>query len=453
MRMDPTTFDVTGSNSYFVGTDSNGDPIYQTIQTTNADNVTVTSGPGYNGLAGTVITQVVSVAAQPTDVTDQQTTVNYDSASQVLTDLNYTLPAGEVLTGVTLTYAISTQVVSFTYGGNPNAIVKANPSTWAEVIEQIKYDIDTNGSVPNTTTDTTPDVDNFLLGNWSQISLLDATIKTLAKNNTYQGAAQAAVVTSSTVTATDVSAYNAAGTFDMSYATKIYDTVSGAGGNGVASYATDTGSQLTITYDYTTPCFVTGAMVLTADGERLIETLAAGDMVVTRLDGVESMQPIRWIGRKDVSRAALRASPMSVAPVRIKAGALGDNSPSQDMLVSPCHGLLIDGLMVQAGALVNGSSVTQEFNAETPFTYYHVELDGHALIVVDNVAAETFLDSVSVMAFDNWRERAEPAVATQSVDELPYPRVTSARQLPRHIRNDLAARAAVNGHDFAVQAA
>jgi len=56
--------------------------------------------------------------------------------------------------------------------------------------------------------------------------------------------------------------------------------------------------------------------------------------------------------------------------------------------------LLVDSVLVNAGALVNDSSVVREENVPERFTYYHIELDSHALIRAEDVPAETFVDNV-----------------------------------------------------------
>lgn len=183
-------------------------------------------------------------------------------------------------------------------------------------------------------------------------------------------------------------------------------------------------------------CFLAGTAVLTPSGEVAVETLKAGDMVVLS-DG--RVVPVNWLGVQTVSTRF--ADPLRVMPVRIAAGALGDGLPKRDLLVSPDHAILLDGMLVQAGAMVNGLSITREAAMPKSFRYYHVEVTDHSCILAEGVPAETFVDNVSRMAFDNWQEREAPP----AIEEMSLGRVKSARQMPATLRGRLQALAVKSG--------
>ena len=146
---------------------------------------------------------------------------------------------------------------------------------------------------------------------------------------------------------------------------------------------------------------------------------------------------MRWIGRQTVApffAGALRL------PIRVKAGAFGDDVPCRDLLLSPDHALFVDGVLAIAGALVNGTSIVHESNVPVVFTYYHVEVDDHSLILAENTPAETFIDNADRETFDNWREFEELYPEGKSIVEMPYPRAKAYRQVPRTIRERLAER-------------
>jgi len=139
-------------------------------------------------------------------------------------------------------------------------------------------------------------------------------------------------------------------------------------------------------------CFCPGTRILTACGERAIETLAIGDLVVTQ-QGAHAR--IIWIGRRSYD-ATFVASNTKILPVCIKAGALGEGLPQADLWVSPGHGLLIDGALVPAWRLINGCSILQPAVAEGPVAgsvdYLHIELAEHDVLFAEGVPAESFID-------------------------------------------------------------
>ncbi|GAB4073120.1 Hint domain-containing protein [Ancylobacter sonchi] len=184
-------------------------------------------------------------------------------------------------------------------------------------------------------------------------------------------------------------------------------------------------------------CFLAGTMIATPDGERAVETLAIGDAVLT---ASQEIRLVKWIGRQTV--VSMFAEPTRAFPIRIAAGALGENMPVRDLYISPDHALLIDGLLVQAGALINGTTIRQVERPEARFTYFHIEVDDHAIILADGVPAETFVDNVSRRRFDNYAEFEALYGPGSPVTEMDLPRVKSMRQLPASIRARLAVHVA-----------
>jgi hypothetical protein len=203
------------------------------------------------------------------------------------------------------------------------------------------------------------------------------------------------------------------------------------------SGATVTVNDWTGTGTNTVICFYPGTMIATPEGQRAVETLVIGDLVLTA-EG--ETRPIRWMGRQTVSTRF--ADPLRVLPIRIKAGALGEGVPVRDLLLSPDHALLVHGVLVQAGALVNGSTIIRETRVPERFSYHHVELADHSLILAESTPAETFVDNVDRLAFDNWDEHEALYGQLPGIVEMARPRAKSHRQVPRALREYLAARAA-----------
>jgi hypothetical protein len=183
------------------------------------------------------------------------------------------------------------------------------------------------------------------------------------------------------------------------------------------------------------PCYYEGSLIDTPLGKMPVEALSVGDDVLTA-DGHPAA--VSWIGHRRVS--AFFADPLRAYPIRIKANALAENMPSRDLLLSPDHAILVDNLLIQAGALVNDISIFRETNVPEMFTYYHIELDNHRLILAENTPAETFIDNIDRVAFDNWADHEVPCPEGRSPIEMSYPRVKSYRQVPQQIRRRLAAR-------------
>ena len=184
-------------------------------------------------------------------------------------------------------------------------------------------------------------------------------------------------------------------------------TVSGSGAT--ATLALDPAQSLAGTYFALTrdaaggilvseagaPCFCPGTRIRTPTGDRPIEEFAIGDQVVTVAG---RHRPVRWLGHRRYAGRLLRGR-TDLLPIRFVAGALGPGNPVRDLVVSPLHALLIEGVLVPAARLVNGVSVRQD--VVDAVAYIHLELDSHDVIWAEGTPAETFFDDDSRALFEN----------------------------------------------------
>jgi len=135
------------------------------------------------------------------------------------------------------------------------------------------------------------------------------------------------------------------------------------------------------------PCFVRGTRIKTDRGEIAVEALTEGDRVLTLDNGY---QPIRWVG------CARRIAQGRLAPVRIRAGALGNE---RDLLVSPQHRMLLRGwqaslmfgeaeVLVAAKALINDRTILRQEGGEVD--YFHLLFDQHEIVFAEGAPSESF---------------------------------------------------------------
>ncbi len=113
----------------------------------------------------------------------------------------------------------------------------------------------------------------------------------------------------------------------------------------------------------------------------------------------------------------------------------------RDLFVSPDHAIGLGPVLVHAAALVDGLGVLREPVAGETILYLHVELARHALILAEGLPAESFVDNLEQLGFDNWHEREALVGETAPVAEMDLPRAKSRRQVPQAIRRALEARA------------
>jgi hypothetical protein len=105
-------------------------------------------------------------------------------------------------------------------------------------------------------------------------------------------------------------------------------------------------------------------------------------------------------------------------PIRVERDAFADNVPHRDLLVSPDHAVFVDGKLICARQLVNGTTIRRE-TGWTAVDYYHVELEQHAILLAEGLPAESYIDTGNSGFFDN---SGRPMVLHPDLtDETSYP--------------------------------
>jgi len=127
-----------------------------------------------------------------------------------------------------------------------------------------------------------------------------------------------------------------------------------------------------------------------------VEALRPGDRVRTQ-DG--ALKPVEWIGRRRLDLARHK-QPERAQPIRILRDAFAPGVPLRDLRLSPDHAVLLDGMLIAARLLVNGATILRETDCRA-VTYYHVELAAHDVLLAENLAAESYLDTGNRATFEN----------------------------------------------------
>lgn len=189
-------------------------------------------------------------------------------------------------------------------------------------------------------------------------------------------------------------------------------------------------------------CFTPGTVIATPRGEKRIETLSVGDRIITRDNG---LQQIRWIGTNTIPWQRLEAE-QHLRPILIRAGALGDDLPEQDMLVSPNHRVLAfceqsvleyqePEVFVAAKHLVNHRGIKPVDTLGT--TYINMMFDRHEAVLSNGIWSESFqLTDMSLETVGN-AQRIElfeifpELISLAKVDPMPAARKTISKRTVR----------------------
>lgn len=201
-------------------------------------------------------------------------------------------------------------------------------------------------------------------------------------------------------------------------------------------------------------CFRSGTLIDTDRGERPIESLRPGDLVMTQDNG---LQPIRWIGTKQLDRALLRAFPR-LRPVRIPAGALGPNLPARDLWVSQQHRILIRSRIAEhvlgetevlvAAKFLIGIGGIQIDDSDTALSYHHMLFDRHEIVLSEGARTESLFTGPEALKSVPVEARAEilalfPELINPANAPQPIRRISTGRQ-----GRELARRHAIKQRDL-----
>lgn len=143
------------------------------------------------------------------------------------------------------------------------------------------------------------------------------------------------------------------------------------------------------------PFFASGTLITTLKGEKPVEELSAGDRVVTRDNG---LQTVRMIERRSFDFGQLALVP-HLAPVIVTIGALGKGLPERDLLLSPnlrilatdAQFVLASGereTLVSVKNLADGRMVRP--CSVLGVCYVQVVFDRHEVILANGIWAEAF---------------------------------------------------------------
>jgi hypothetical protein len=144
-------------------------------------------------------------------------------------------------------------------------------------------------------------------------------------------------------------------------------------------------------------CFLRGTKIRTLTGYRPVECLSVGDVLPTVFAGPAPIREIRHFRYDRQGRN--EPWPLSAMPIRIRASALEDNVPRADLYVSAPHSLFIDGVLVPAWNLVNGTSITRDDARHVDaIEYFHIVLDRHDVIDAEGALCDSFWEAIDDLA-------------------------------------------------------
>ena len=162
-----------------------------------------------------------------------------------------------------------------------------------------------------------------------------------------------------------------------------------------------------------------------------------GNLLVTQTG--EAL-PIRWSGTRDHVRRLISSDErQKLLPIGFARSSLGNGLPRRDLFISPEHCLSMDGVLIPAYELVNGSTIDYFDDLEV-IRYFHLELPRHSVIYAEGAAAESHLDTGNRNMFAN---ALDSLLCAEPVSAEPCQPIVASGPILAEIRSRLAAEAAI----------
>lgn len=167
-------------------------------------------------------------------------------------------------------------------------------------------------------------------------------------------------------------------------------------------------------------CYAPGTLISTTDGPKAVEQIKPGDILHCARGGFST---VRWVWSGDQPLDDLDLQQM---PVLIQKGALGDDIPSADLIVSGQHrmavglnGQLNDAFcapyLVPAKALVDLPRI-RFLAGQRSITWRHFVCDEHCVVFANGTASESMLLGPQVIkSLNHFQKRRLSAVMGQPV--------------------------------------
>lgn len=145
-------------------------------------------------------------------------------------------------------------------------------------------------------------------------------------------------------------------------------------------------------------CFARGTWIATPFGERRVESLEPGDLV---LNAEGEPVRLRWVAHRRMTPEELQAHP-ELRPIRIPPNRFGPGLPNRALRVSPQHRIRLDGwqvellfgaeqILVPARHLLGGG-ITQPDDGRA-VDYYHLLFDRHEIVLSNGLPTESYQPS------------------------------------------------------------